>query len=273
MTETVQFILALGLLIGFAKAMGYLTYRLNQPAVLGELLAGVIIGPTLLNLLGIHAIFPDGESVTHTILEIAEIGVLLLMFMAGLEVDIQNMLHVGKPAMLAGVIGVIIPLVVITPAITLFGYPIENALFLGILLASMSTSITAQVMLELGVLQRLEGLTLLGAALIDDAVVILLLSIFLAVNPGGIVVGAEESASVLVVILRIVGFLVVGVAGKLVPAAATGELGEQPADLSRSADGGAGGGAAVERVSGDFRRNCGDHGRIHRRGMHPAGAA
>ena len=210
MTETVQFILALGLLIGFAKAMGYVTYRLNQPAVLGELLAGVLIGPTLLNILGMSAIFPDGESVSHTLIEIAEVGVLLLMFMAGLEVDLQSLFHVGKPAMFAGVIGVIVPLVVITPVITLFGYAAENALFLGILFASMSTSITAQVMLELGVLRRREGLTLLGAALIDDAVVILLLSVFLAINPGGIVIGADESASVVVVILRIVAFLVVG---------------------------------------------------------------
>lgn len=209
MTESVQFILALGLLVGFAKAMGYVTYRLNQPAVLGELLAGVIIGPTLLNLLGNHAIFPAGESVTHTLIEIAELGVLLLIFMAGLEVDPKNLFQVGKPAILAGVIGVIIPLVVITPVITLFGYSMERAIFLGILFASMSTSITAQVMLELGVLQRREGLTLLGAALVDDAVVILLLSLFLAINPGGVAVGADTSASIAVVLLRIVGFLVI----------------------------------------------------------------
>lgn len=209
MTESVQFILALGLLIGFAKAMGYVTLRLNQPAVLGELLAGVIIGPTLLNLLGNHTIFPAGESVSHTLIELAELGVLLLIFMAGLEVDPKNLFQVGKPAILAGVIGVIIPLVVITPVITLFGYSLEKAIFLGILFASMSTSITAQVMLELGVLQRREGLTLLGAALVDDAVVILLLSLFLAINPGGVAVGSDTSASIAVVLLRIVGFLVV----------------------------------------------------------------
>ncbi|MEP7292855.1 MAG: cation:proton antiporter, partial [Chloroflexota bacterium] len=146
MTETVQFVLALGLLIGFAKAMGYLTMRLNQPAVLGELLAGVVMGPTLFNLLGNAAVFPDGASVTHTLIELAEVGVLLLMLMAGLEVDLANLIHVGKPAIFAGVIGVIVPLVVITPVITLFGYSFEKALFLGILFASMSTSITAQVM-------------------------------------------------------------------------------------------------------------------------------
>lgn len=209
MTEAVQFVLALGILIGFAKAMGYLAYRLNQPAVLGELLAGVLVGPTLIHLMGFTSLFADGEAVTHTLIEVAEIGVLLLMFMAGLEVDPAHLLDVGKPAAYAGVIGVIIPLVVITPVVTLFGYPVEKAIFVGILFASMSTSITAQVMLELGVLRRREGLTLLGAALIDDAIVILLLSLFLAINPGGIVVGAD-ARSIPEVLLRIVGFLVIG---------------------------------------------------------------
>src|SRR5690348_11913971 len=74
-TETVQFILALGLLIGFAKAMGYVAYRFNQPAVLGELLAGLILGPTILDLLGSNALFPQGHDVTHTLIEVAEIGV------------------------------------------------------------------------------------------------------------------------------------------------------------------------------------------------------
>ena len=209
MNETIQFILALGLLIGFAKAMSYFAYRFNQPAVLGELLAGVILGPTLLDLLGSNALFPQGHDVAHTLIEIAEIGVLILMFMAGMEVDLKNMLDVGKPAMFAGVIGVIVPLVVITPVVAMFGYSIEKAVFLGILFSSMSTSITAQVMLELGVLRSREGLTLLGAALLDDAVVILLVSLFLAINPGGIVVG-EPARPIIEVILRIVGFLVIG---------------------------------------------------------------
>lgn len=211
MSETVQFFLALGVMITFAKAMGYLTYRVGQPAVLGELLAGLIIGPTLINLLGSHTLFPDGHNVEHTLIEIAEIGVLLLMFMAGMEVDLQSMLKVGRPALMAGVVGVLIPLIIITPVVTLFNYPIENALFVGILLASMSTSISAQVMLELGVLQRKEGLALLGAALVDDAVVILLLSLFIAINPGGII-AAESSRSVVEVLLRIIAFLVIGFA-------------------------------------------------------------
>src|SRR3712207_495080 len=71
MTETVQFFLALGVMIGFAKAVGYLTYRLNQPAVLGELLAGLLIGPTVINFLGNHSLFPDGHNVEHTLIEVA----------------------------------------------------------------------------------------------------------------------------------------------------------------------------------------------------------
>lgn len=209
MTETVQFFLALGVMVGFAKAMGYLTYRLDQPAVLGELLAGLIIGPTLLNFLGNTALFPDGHSVEHTLIEIAEVGVLLLMFMAGMEVDLTSMMKVGRPAVLAGVLGVALPLIVMIPAVVAFGYGVEKAIFIGILMASMSTSISAQVMLELGVLRRREGLTLLGAALVDDAIVILLLSLFVAINPGGII-AVEDPRSVVEVLLRIAGFLVIG---------------------------------------------------------------
>src|SRR5690606_15250164 len=101
MTQTVQFFLALGLMIGFAKLAGYIAYRLNQPAVLGELLAGILLGPTVINVLGITALFPNGHDVEHTLIEIAEVGVLLLMFMAGLEVDLGSMMKVGKPALLA----------------------------------------------------------------------------------------------------------------------------------------------------------------------------
>jgi Kef-type K+ transport system membrane component KefB len=131
------------------------------------------------------------------------------MFMAGMEIDPKGMLSVGRPAVLAGLLGVIAPLVMITPVIVLFGYQFEKALFVGILLASMSTSISAQVMFELGVIQRREGLTLLGAALVDDAVVILLLSLFLAINPGGII-AAIESRSIGEVFLRMIGFLGLG---------------------------------------------------------------
>jgi Kef-type K+ transport system membrane component KefB len=132
------------------------------------------------------------------------------MFMAGLEVDPRSLLKVGKPAIASGVMGVIVPMLIIVPTVMSFDYSFERALFVGILLASMSTSISAQVMLELGVLQKKEGLTMLGAALVDDAVVILSLSLYIAINPGGIITVAENR-SVLEVILRIIGFLAVAI--------------------------------------------------------------
>ncbi len=208
MTETIQFVFAIGLMIGFAKLVGYLASRLNQPSVLGELLAGLLIGPTVFNLLGNPSLFPNGHDVEHTVIEVAELGVLLLMFMAGVEVDPQSLASVGRPALLAGVLGVVVPLVVITPVVMVFNYSFEQALFFGILLASMSTSISAQVMLELGVLRKREGITLLGAALVDDAVVILLLSLYVAINPGGII-EVEENRSIVEVLVRIVGFVVI----------------------------------------------------------------
>src|SRR5690606_28190291 len=105
------------------------------------------------NLLGGGSFFGHGEGVTHTIMEIADIGVLVLMVLAGLQVDLKNLFHVGKPALFAGLGGVLVPLIVIPPIVTLFGYSPAGALLLGILFANMSTSITAQVMLELGVIR------------------------------------------------------------------------------------------------------------------------
>src|SRR5690242_3020184 len=101
MTEIVQLFLALGILIPVAKIAGYVASRFDQPAVLGELIAGVIIGPSLLNLLHISAIFPAGAEIEHTIIEMAEIGVLLLMFSAGLEIDLDGLSQVMRTSMTA----------------------------------------------------------------------------------------------------------------------------------------------------------------------------
>lgn len=207
-----QFFLALGMMIALAKAAGYLMYRLNQPSVLGELFAGVLLGPTILNVLGSTTLFPDGAHVGDTLINMASIGVLLLMFRAGMEVDPLSLRAVGKPAIYAGLLGVVAPLVIITPAVMLFGYRFETALFISIMFASMSTSITAQVMLELGVLQRREGVTLLGASLIDDAASIILFSLFIAINPGNVII-PDSTANVRPIgemLLRVVGFLTIG---------------------------------------------------------------
>jgi Kef-type K+ transport system membrane component KefB len=183
MTSFLQLILTLTIIVAVAKAAGYLSIRLGQPAVLGELLAGLLLGPTVLNMLG-WPFFSDahlGDSIKH----LAEIGVLFLMFVAGLEVDLEGMLRSGRVAALSGVLGVVAPAILGWVAALLFGFGTEAGLFIGLMLTPTSVSISAQTLMELGVLRSLEGVTLLGAAVVDDILAILLLSVFIALTGGG----------------------------------------------------------------------------------------
>lgn len=209
MSEPVQLFLALGIMIATAKTFAFLMGQINQPSVLGELLAGVILGPSLLNFLGRSELFPDGEMLSGAIINFAEIGVLLLIFAAGLGIDPQSMLKVGRPALLTGVLGVIAPVLIIAPVATFFGYTLVKGVFVALVLAAMSTAISAQVMLELGVLRSREGLTLLGAALVDDLLVIFLVSLFLAINPRD-VANLAETRPIIEVIVRMFLFLGLG---------------------------------------------------------------
>ncbi|MCL5998294.1 MAG: cation:proton antiporter [Chloroflexi bacterium] len=184
MSLTLQLILVLAILIVVAKAAGLISTRLKQPAVLGELLAGLLLGPTLINLF--HLPFITAPETEEIVFELAELGVILLMFMAGLEVDIEEMLHTGRIALIAGVLGVIAPLLLGAVVSLAFNQSALGSIFIGLILTATSVSISAQTLLELGVLKRREGLALLGAAVVDDVLVILVLSVFLAVtNPDG----------------------------------------------------------------------------------------
>lgn len=209
MSQTIQLFLAIGLLITIAKTLGYVATRFGQPAVLGELIAGVLVGPSVFNILHSLAVFTDGSAIEHTIIEFAEIGVVLLMFGAGLEVDLASLTRVGWTALVAGGLGVVAPVLISTPLAMSFGYASEQAVFIGLILAATSVSISAQVLLELGVLHSREGLALLGAAVVDDVLVILLMSLFIAVLPGDSA-AAGESRSILEVVLRLGGFMIIG---------------------------------------------------------------
>lgn len=109
MSPFIEVLLILAILIAAAKAAGYLSLRLGQPTVLGELVAGVLLGPSLLNLLGL-SIF-EYEHLSETIHIFGEIGVLLLMFLAGLELHLTDLRKSGKISGFAGGFGVLIPLI------------------------------------------------------------------------------------------------------------------------------------------------------------------
>src|SRR5574341_556531 len=108
MTSFLQLAIALALLITAAKLGGYISYRLGQPSVLGELLVGIVIGPSVLNVL--HWGYFSDPHLHETIAHLAELGVLLLMFLAGLDLHIVDLMHSRKVSSLSGTLGVIFPL-------------------------------------------------------------------------------------------------------------------------------------------------------------------
>lgn len=202
MTEFLQLALALVILISAAKLGGYISLRLGQPSVLGELIAGLILGPSLLDLLH-HTPFTS-QHLDETIALLAELGVLLLMFLAGLELHIQDLAKAGKVSALAGTLGVIFPVAMGFGLGRLFGMEPMPSLFVGLVLAATSVSISAQTLMELGVLRSRVGIGLLGAAVFDDVLVILGLSIILAMTTG-----EGGLASVGLVLLSMTLYLVV----------------------------------------------------------------
>jgi Kef-type K+ transport system membrane component KefB len=136
------------------------------------------------------------------------------MFVAGMEVDLEAMLKAGRPAVLAGVIGVIAPILLGGLQGWLSGFDLAHSAFIGLTLAATSVSIYAQTLMELQVLSTRLGMGLLGAAVVDDVLVVLLLSVFM-----GVAAGSSSLLSVLWVLARMVIFLVLAIwlGGKILP--------------------------------------------------------
>ncbi len=212
MSPFLQAALALAVVIAVSKAAGAASKKFGQPAVFGELLAGLLLGPTLIDLL--HW-FPTPEHIHTIVKDLAELGVVFLMFMAGLETDLGEMRKVGVAAAVGATGGVVLPLVAGTGISLAFGYGVFESVFIGTILTATSVSISAQTLLELGKLRSREGTTILGAAVIDDVMGIIVLSVVVALHAaqGG---GAAEE-SVWLVLFKMVAFFVVAVVvGRLV---------------------------------------------------------
>lgn len=182
-TPFLQLIIALGVIIVAAKLAGYVSYSLGQPAVLGELLVGIVLGPSLLNL--IHLPYFSDEHLGETVAHLGEIGVLLLMFIAGLELHVDELAKTGKVAALGGILGVVFPLTLGTGLGLLFSLDTSSAFMVGLVLSATSVSISAQTLMELKVLRSRVGISMMGAAVFDDILVILGLSLFFAVTHAG----------------------------------------------------------------------------------------
>ena len=204
MSSFLQLVLLLSILLLAAKSAGYISVKFGQPSVLGELVVGIILGPTLLDILH-WPVFSEhilGEIVEH----LAEIGVLLLMFIAGLELHLSELAHNSKVSAYAGILGVIFPVSLGYWVGTTLGFTSQEAIFIGLIMGATSVSISAQTLMELKVLRSRVGLGLLGAAVFDDILVILFFSTFLA-----IVSGQQGLAAIGILFIRMVIFLAISV--------------------------------------------------------------
>ena len=172
-----EILLDLFFIIVFAKLLAEIFERLRQPAVIGEILAGVLIGPYLLGLVA-------PSDITGLL---AQLGVIFLLFTVGLETKPQAILRVGKKAFLVAALGVIVPFAA--------GYALQRfivggnnveAMFLGAALVATSVGITARVLAGLGLLDAPTARIILGAAVIDDILGLLILAVVKSVSTTGI---------------------------------------------------------------------------------------
>ena len=166
-TELSPFLLAFAVALLGAKLLGELSERLRQPAVLGELLAGVLLGPSVLSLVPLSA----------GILLVAEIGVILLLFEVGLETDLEELIRVGGPAIAVAIAGMALPFAGGLLVARALGFPTLTAVFVGAALTATSIGITARALSELKLLRRKEGQIILGAAVVDDVLGLVVLAV------------------------------------------------------------------------------------------------
>ncbi|MCT7399984.1 MULTISPECIES: cation:proton antiporter [Eubacterium] len=206
-----KFLLDIAIILASTKILGLFTKKVNMPQVVGALLAGVILGPACVGVL----------TETDMIQNMAELGVIVLMFCAGMETDIEELKRSGKASFVIALLGVIVPLVVGGGVAYLFinnGYidtsdvtssVFLQSVFIGVILTATSVSITVETLKELGKLKTKSGNAILGAAIIDDILGIIALTIVTSL--------ADTSVNIAVVLFKIVLFFVFcGVVGVIV---------------------------------------------------------
>lgn len=172
------FLINVTVILIFTKWGGMISKRLGMPSVLGQVLMGIILGPSVLRLLR-PDIFLD---------EVGQLGVIFLMFLAGLDTEIEQVKKVGSRSVLIAVGGVVVPLILGTWLVYTLRHDMRQAIFVGTILTATSVSITVQTLLEMGKLKTLEGNSILTAAVIDDIIGILLLAMVVGVGSQGSII-------------------------------------------------------------------------------------
>jgi Kef-type K+ transport system membrane component KefB len=176
MGEETRVLLTLFIMLAAAKFMAELFERLRQPAVAGEIMAGILIGPSLLN-------FAAPSEITSIL---AEIGVIFLLFNVGLETKPAAIFKVGKSAGMVAVLGVVLPFVAGWLLMTAWGSTSVESLFVGTALVATSVGITARVLSAMGLLDAPTARIILGAAVIDDILGLLVLAVVSSMAAGAV---------------------------------------------------------------------------------------
>ena len=199
--EEYSYILFIALILLSTKILGLVTKKMKLPQVVGALLAGVILGPAVLNVV----------KETEFISELSEIGVIVLMFTAGLTTDVKELKKTGKASFIIALLGVIVPLFGGLGLAAAMGVgkgdklacsPFLQHLFIGVVLTATSVSITVETLKELGKLSTRAGNAILGAAIIDDILGIIALTLITSL--------ADTSVHVATVLIKIVAFFCSG---------------------------------------------------------------
>lgn len=178
---------AMLLVFGSAKLLAELFERLRQPAIVGEILAGILIGPAVLDL-----IRPD-----ELLTALADLGVMFLLFRVGLEVRSSELMKVGGTALAVAVIGVIVPFVLGWGILRLWGEPQIEAIFTGAAMVATSVGITAQVLASKGLLQVRASRIILAAAVVDDVLGLLVLAVVSSLAKGAVNVAGLATTALL----------------------------------------------------------------------------
>lgn len=193
-----KYLFDMALILLSTKLFGLVTKKFSMPQVVGALLAGLVLGPAMLNVL--HE--------TDFIKQVAELGVIVLMFTAGLETDLTELKKTGKASFIIALLGVLVPLVGGLGIASIFNqesspeevsHLLQN-IFIGVILTATSVSITVETLKELGKLNTRAGNAILGAAIIDDILGIVALTIVTSC--------ADESVNIALVLVKVVLFFV-----------------------------------------------------------------
>ena len=181
MENTTKILFDLLLMFAAAKVLGELFERVKQPAVIGEILAGIVLGPYIFGLIN-----PLQVETFHVYEVFAEVGVIILLFSIGLHIKVDDILKVGKTSSVVAILGVILPF--------FFGYlytltsdhTTVEALFIGAAMVATSVGITARVFADLGILDSRVAKVMLAAAVIDDILALLVLAVVTGLGQGAI---------------------------------------------------------------------------------------